>query len=119
MSLITRAVERSRKLLDAIKEARNPSPPQPPRYAIKHPTTGETIPLPTPRTWKHKPSPAEVKAESRRIAHALASTIAGKPVTWKQAKVIMDKLAREERAQARAMAKQQAATRSRMTGASA
>lgn len=92
------------KLVAEVKSARAPAPVEPendgqPDYAIHTPGTHEAIVLPKPRTFDHPPTPDEFRTEARRVALAYARERSGKPqLTWKQAKLLLDRWEKEERA---------------------
>jgi hypothetical protein len=95
-----------------VRAARAPeaSAPELPTFAVKTPGTQEVIELPQLKTFDHPPTPEETRAEARRIALAYARQRSGKPeLTWKQAKLLLDRWEKEEREQERAVAKRREA----------
>jgi hypothetical protein len=108
MSVLTRIRAAALVLVDQVRAARAAPPPapaddSPPPMAIRTPGTHEAIELPKARVWDRPPTQAELHFEARRLALAYARQRTGNPeLTWKHAKLLIDRWAKEERRAERA-----------------
>lgn len=103
MNILRRIQTVATHLVEEVKAARaqraEPIEIQLPTYGVRTAGTDEVIELPKMRTFDHEPTQDELLAEARRMALEYARARTGKPeLTWRQAKLAIDKWEKEERA---------------------